>query len=81
MENPSVTDDLERAEMEGLDLSPERTTSFLGRETLIAVRERVGMPFWRDRLFAYLARNAGPATSFFRLPTTQVVELGAQIEI
>jgi K+ transporter len=53
----------------------------LGRETLIAVRDRVGMPLWRDRLFAYMARNARPATSFFRLPTAQVVELGAQIEI
>lgn len=30
--------------MDGLDLSPERTTFFLGLETLIAVRERVGMP-------------------------------------
>ena len=81
MENPSVPDDLARLSMDGLDLSPERTTFFLGRETLIAVRERVGMHVWRDRLFAYMARNARPATSFFKLPSTQVVELGAQIEI
>ena len=47
----------------------------------VAVRERVGMHVWRDRLFAYMARNARPATSFFKLPSSQVVELGAQIEI
>jgi KUP system potassium uptake protein len=81
MENPSVPEDLARISMDGLDLSPERTTYFLGRETVIAVRERVGMHLWRDRLFAYMARNARSATSYFRLPSTQVVELGAQIEI
>ena len=81
MENPSVLEDLERVEADGLNMSPDRTTFFLGRETLIAVRERVGMQLWRDRLFAYMARNARPATSFFKLPTSQVVELGAQIEI
>jgi KUP system potassium uptake protein len=81
MESPSVPDDLVGLEVEGLDLSPERTTFFLGRETLIAVRKGVGMPLWRDRLFAYMARNARSATSFFQLPSTQVVELGAQIEI
>ena len=58
-----------------------RTTFFVGKETLITAREGVGMPLWRDRLFAYMARNARSATSFFRLPSTQVVELGAQIEI
>jgi KUP system potassium uptake protein len=58
MESPSVPHDLVGLHANGLDLSPERTTCFLGRETLIAVRRGVGMPLWRDRLLAYMARNA-----------------------
>jgi KUP system potassium uptake protein len=81
MENPSVTDDLARLSTNGLDLAPERTTYFLGRETLIAVRQRLGMPVWKDHLFAYMARNARSATAYFQLPRTQVVEMGSQIEI
>jgi KUP system potassium uptake protein len=39
------------------------------------------MPIWRDWLFAFLHRNAAPATDFFRIPTTRLVELGAPVEI
>jgi KUP system potassium uptake protein len=39
------------------------------------------MPIWRDHLFAFLHRNATPATDFFRIPTTRLVELGAPVEI
>jgi K+ transporter len=36
---------------------------------------------WRERLFAFMSRNARSATLFFHLPPDRVVELGAQIEI
>jgi KUP system potassium uptake protein len=39
------------------------------------------MALWREQLFAYLARNAYPATALFRLPPERVVEIGSQIEI
>jgi KUP system potassium uptake protein len=35
----------------------------------------------RESLFALLARNARPATLFFRLPADRVVEIGAQVEL
>jgi alpha-beta hydrolase superfamily lysophospholipase len=35
----------------------------------------------RKHLFALMARNAQPATAYFRLPVNRVVELGMQIEI
>ncbi len=35
----------------------------------------------RGQLFALMARNAQPATAYFRLPPNRVVELGMQIEI
>jgi KUP system potassium uptake protein len=39
-----------------------------------------GMPRWRKKLFALMARNAQSATAFFQLPPNRVVELGAQIQ-
>jgi KUP system potassium uptake protein len=63
-----------------LPFRPMETTYFLGRETLIATKNP-GMAMWRERLFALMARNARPATTFFRLPPNRVVELGAQVEL
>lgn len=56
------------------------TSYFLGRERLIA-SERPGMAIWREKLFAWMQRNAESAMDFFRLPSNRVVELGSQVEI
>ena len=56
------------------------TSFFLGRQTLISAA-RPGMPIWREKLFAWMIRNAESAMEFFKLPTNRVVELGSQLEI
>jgi KUP system potassium uptake protein len=56
------------------------TTFFLGRETLIVTDRDSGMMTWRERVFAWMMRNAESAAHYFRLPPNRVVELGAQIE-
>ncbi len=71
---------LERVHAEGFDLNPGRTSSFLGRQTLIA-HKRLGMALWREHLFAFMSRNARTATSLVSLPPNRVVELGFQIEL
>jgi KUP system potassium uptake protein len=63
-----------------LDIPIEGTTFFLGRETLIA-SDRPGMAAWRERLFSFMTRNALRATAFFKIPTNQVFEVGAQVEL
>ena len=60
--------------------SIEHTTFFLGRENLIAT-QHPGMAKWRVGLFAFLTRNAQPATKFFNIPPDRVFEIGAQIEL
>ena len=40
-----------------------------------------GMPLWREKIFAWMLRNAESAMEFFKLPTNRVVELGSQVEI
>ncbi|HKX93021.1 MAG TPA: potassium transporter Kup [Sphingomicrobium sp.] len=56
------------------------TSFFLARQTLIAA-SRPGMALWREKLFAWMLRNAESAMEFFKLPTNRVVELGSQVEI
>ncbi len=80
MEDPDVPRELTRARKQGIEYAPLRTSFFLGRERILATRRR-GMSLWRERLFAFLSRNAQPATAFFRLPTNRVVELGVQVEL
>jgi KUP system potassium uptake protein len=80
LEIPHVPRLLRRCEQYGLKIDLNNVTYYLGRETLIP-RKELGMPLWRDRLFAFMARNAARATQFYRLPPAQVVELGMQVEI
>jgi len=66
---------------QGLQYYDEKDADrFFGRETLIATR-RPGMAIWREKLFAFLSRNAQPATSFFGIPPDRVMEVGTQIEL
>lgn len=79
------TPDVPRALMQTCDqcdlvIDPMDTTYFTSRETIVASAHR-GMPVWRDKLFAFMHRNAAPATSFFHIPGNRIVELGTQVQI
>ena len=80
MEEPSVPEVLAECKEQGLEFKYEDTTFFLSRETIIP-SDNPGMWLWREKLFAYMSRNAQRATAFFKLPANRVVELGMQIEI
>ncbi len=81
METPDVPLALMRSsDNTDICFDPMDTTYFASRESIVAYPRR-GMPIWRDRLFAFLHRNAAPATDFFRIPTTRLVEMGAPVEI
>jgi KUP system potassium uptake protein len=79
MEDVDVPRVLQSAAHFGLQIG-EDTTYFLGRETLL-VTPAPGMARWREQLFVLMARNAGRAAGFFRLPPERVVELGVQVEL
>jgi KUP system potassium uptake protein len=80
MEDPDVPAALAACAQPGLAFDMMETTFFLSRETVVATK-RPGMPLWRDKLFAFLSRNAMPATAFFHIPGNRLVELGTQVEI
>ena len=79
-EEPNVPKTLAGCESCGLPFDMMDTTFFLSRETLIPSQEE-GMPLWRDKLFAFMARNAQSATTFFQIPGNRLIELGTQVEI
>jgi KUP system potassium uptake protein len=58
-----------------------RTSFFLGRQKLIASKEKPGMALWREHLFAWMLKSSESAMEFFRLPTNRVIELGSQVQI
>jgi KUP system potassium uptake protein len=80
-EDPNIPQALVRCTREGLGFDMMDTTFFLSRENIVADVRRPGMALWRDKLFAFLSRNAMPATAFFQIPGNRLIELGAQVEI
>jgi KUP system potassium uptake protein len=81
MDRPDVPEALERCGPFGLQVEPMEVSYFLSREKIVPMADLPGMPMWRDRLFAAMARNAGSVTDFFGIPTNRVVELGTRVEI
>jgi len=81
MESPNIPraleDDLPAA---GVAFDPMQASYFLGREVLVPGTVPK-LPWWRHWLFLVMARNAVPATEFFRIPYDRVVELGVRIAI
>ena len=80
MQTPHVPEILRACGRAGLRTDPGDTSFYLGRETLLTTGHS-GMVGWRKALFAFMSRNARPATAFFGIPPGRVVELGMQIEI
>ena len=80
MQQPDVPRVLEQSFDHGLAVDLERTSYYLGRETLLPTG-RSRMSRWRKILFAFLSRNARPATAYFHLPPDRVVELGMQVDL
>ncbi|HEU5323776.1 MAG TPA: KUP/HAK/KT family potassium transporter, partial [Methylomirabilota bacterium] len=80
METPNAPEILGRCRSHGLETSLMTTSFYLSRETLLTHGRSRMMP-WRKALFAFLSRNARPATAYFRIPPGRVVEMGMQVEL
>jgi KUP system potassium uptake protein len=79
MESPNIPRELEELDAR-VKFDPMQASYFLGRDVLVpAMAPR--MRWWRRWLFLFMARNAVPATEFFRIPSDRVVELGVRVAI
>jgi KUP system potassium uptake protein len=80
MESPNIPRALDELRDSSIGYDPMRSSFFLGREMLVPAMVPK-MPLWRLWLFLVMARNAVPATEFFRIPSDRVVELGVRVAI
>lgn len=80
METPNIPRALEELKSNGIDFDPSLASYFISRE-LIARSSVPKMARWRMAVFMFMARNATPATEFFRIPMDRVVELGVKVAI
>jgi KUP system potassium uptake protein len=80
MQDMNVPEALARIQCCGLPFKMMETSFFLSRQTPLASKVR-GMALWREKLFAWMMRNAESPMEFFSLPANRVVEMGSQIKI
>ncbi len=80
MESPNIPRALEDLKRFGVAFDPMQVSYFLGREVMVPAMAPK-MSLWRLWLFLVMARNAVPATEFFRIPSDRVVELGVRVAI
>jgi KUP system potassium uptake protein len=64
----------------GFPFKMMETSFFLSRQTPLASSVH-GMAIWREKLFAWMMRNAESPMEFFGLPPNRVVEMGSQVKI
>ena len=67
MEQPNVPKALAVARKHGWQFDIMATSFFLSRRAL-KPSALLGMPYWQDHLFIWLARSASDATDFFQIP-------------
>ena len=79
-DEPDLPRALKLCEQHGLEFEPLKTSYFLSRE-IIVPSPGGGMMQWQERIFAAMARNAGSAVEYFKLPANRVLVLGTRIEI
>jgi len=80
MEAPKIETILALAREKGVEIKLENTSFFLGREKLI-IGAKPKMSLWRSNLFLFLSKNSMDASSFFGIPSNQVIEVGVQFEL
>jgi KUP system potassium uptake protein len=81
MQTPDLRCLLERVALDHhLPIDFGAVTYFIGRERLLATNEGE-MKAMRERIFAFMARNAASPDVFYGLPPEHVIELGLLVDL
>jgi len=83
MEHPDVMGGLRLASRDPAlsGVNPEQITFYSRRIMVVPSGKVPGMAVWRERLFAAMHLNANLPAAYFGVPTSQVVEVGLEVEI
>lgn len=80
LEQPKIATILALCKGFAIEAEMDRASFFLGREKL-TLGKKPAMGHLRSSLFLFLSRNAMDAAGFFDIPSAQVIEVGAQMEL
>ncbi len=60
---------------------PAQVTYFTGHETIVPIGRSPAMPRWRESVYAFMHTNAQRPGAYFKIPCTQLMEIGIELEI
>jgi KUP system potassium uptake protein len=80
MESPDVPKSMRESNALGVPWDEDSATWFLGRDNVVH-NAMSPIAAWRIKIFAFLARNAEQAWAFYKIPHSQVIEIGMQVDL
>ena len=81
MHTPNIPSDLSACADLGLHLDLDEIHYIVGHLDLLAGRKLQGMAAWRDKLFAFLARNTQNVIAGYHIPAAQMMTVGLHVGI
>lgn len=81
MQSVHVPNVLAMVDEHGVAVNRDEATYYVGHNNLIPSSKVPGMAVWREKLFAFMTRNAASTTTYYNIPPEQVVEIGIRILI
>jgi len=80
MQSPDVSEVMGLLRERGLKVNPLSATYFFNREVIL-YGGNSGMWQWEKSLYGFLSRNARPAKDYYRIATSQIIEIGLPINL
>jgi KUP system potassium uptake protein len=80
MESPDVSTLMERVRDSGVPMKLNEATYYFNREMIISGGD-TRLFEWQKHFYAFLSRNARQARDYYRLPPTQIIEVGLPIQL
>ena len=80
MQSPDIGELMARIREHHVPLNPQTTTFVFNREMIIT-GGNARMWEWQKRLYRVLSRNANSAKGYYRLPASQIIEIGLPLQL
>ncbi len=80
MESPDAGALMENLRARGVPLNPGSATYFFNREMIMS-GGNARMWEWQKSVYAFLSRNARPAKDYFKIPPSQIIEIGLPVQL
>ncbi len=80
MQSPDVGALVEQVKAWGMKINPQGATYFFNRE-MIMHGGNSGMWEWEKSFYGFLTRNARPAKDYYKIPPSQIIEIGLPLQL